>query len=42
MEINRKGFLKLGLTAAAGGLLPPLLRLPLWGKEKELRGFLPA
>ena len=35
MEITRKGLLKLGLTAAAGGLLPPLLRRPLWGREPE-------
>ena len=35
MEITRKGLLKLGLTAAAGGLLPPLLRLPLLGKGKD-------
>jgi len=33
MKITRKGFLKLGLTAVAGSLLPPLLRLPLRGQE---------
>ncbi|MCX5796308.1 MAG: DUF362 domain-containing protein [Elusimicrobia bacterium] len=35
MKITRKGFLRLGLTAAAGGLLPPLLRRPLLGKAQE-------
>ncbi|MBI5240240.1 MAG: DUF362 domain-containing protein [Elusimicrobia bacterium] len=34
MEITRKGFLRLGLSAAAGGLLPPLFSRPLLGKEK--------
>ena len=35
MDITRKGLLKLGLSAVAGGLLPPLLRRPLLGREKE-------
>jgi uncharacterized protein (DUF362 family) len=33
MRITRKALLKLGLSAAAGGLLPPLLRKPLLAKE---------
>jgi uncharacterized protein (DUF362 family) len=35
MRITRKGLLKLGLSAAAGGLLPPLLRKPLLAKAKD-------
>ena len=35
MDITRKGLLKLGLTAAAGGLLPSFLRMPLLGTEDD-------
>jgi len=35
MEITRRGLLKLGLTAAAGGLLPSFLRMPLLGTEDD-------
>ena len=33
MKLSRRGFLRLGLSAAAGAALPPLLRKPLLSKE---------
>ena len=33
MRITRKGFLELGFAAAAGAVLPAILRRPLWAKE---------
>ncbi|HAM35733.1 MAG TPA: tat (twin-arginine translocation) pathway signal sequence [Elusimicrobia bacterium] len=34
--MTRQGFIKLGFSVVAGGLLPPLLRKPLLGKTKDV------